>query len=248
MTETGYLSIGKLAKRVGVTVRTIRYYDQEGLLSPSAKGPQNQRLYSERNVEDLYRILVLKYLGLSLAEVKESGADCARPDVFGSMVERRLEQLEEEFQKLFSEMSICRALAKQSTAAGCVDWRDAAGVIEHGQESSDFFWTFSSEGELAASDDAAADVPERRVAVGKWHELIADVLAFLSSGGSAEDEAALEIARRYRALESEEEGTLAQGFVLMENITPHGGSDGSFDALRSRVEEFLERASSNLVD
>ena len=66
MTDQNYLTIGELARRVGVTVRTIQYYDQQGLLSPSAKGPQNQRLYTDDNVKDLYRILTLKYLGLSL--------------------------------------------------------------------------------------------------------------------------------------------------------------------------------------
>lgn len=248
MTETGYLSIGKLAKQVGVTVRTIRYYDQEGLLSPSAKGPQNQRLYTQRNVEDLYRILVLKYLGLSLAEVKESGNDCERPEAFSSMVERRLEDLEIEFQRLFSEMSICRALAKQSLGAECVDWRDAARVIERGQEGADFFWAFTDEAEFAPEKAETESAPERRIAVGKWHELIADVLAFLSAGGSPDDEGAVQIARRYRELEAGNEGSLAQSFVLMENITPHGGADGSFDALRSRVEDFLERASTGIRD
>ena len=38
MTDQNYLTIGELARRVGVTVRTIQYYDQQGLLSPSAKG------------------------------------------------------------------------------------------------------------------------------------------------------------------------------------------------------------------
>ena len=47
MTDQRYLTVGELARRVGVTVRTIQYYDQQGLLSPSAKGPQNQRLYTD---------------------------------------------------------------------------------------------------------------------------------------------------------------------------------------------------------
>ena len=70
MGASEYLTVGELARRVGVTVRTIQYYDQQGLLSPSAKGPQNQRLYTDDNVKDLYRILTLKYLGLSLAQIK----------------------------------------------------------------------------------------------------------------------------------------------------------------------------------
>lgn len=246
MTDTGYLSIGKLAKRVGVTVRTIRYYDQEGLLSPSAKGPQNQRLYTERNVEDLYRILVLKYLGMSLAEVKESGRDCDEPAAFGALVDRRLEDLEGEFQRLFAEMSICRALAKGASGNQGVDWHASAEVIERGQDSSDFFWTFSTESERASLQAGDGRAPEHRLAVGKWHELIADVLSYIAAGGTPESAQAQGLARRYRELEDGEAGTLAQGFVLMENITPHGGSDGSFDALRAQVEDFLEKASSKL--
>ena len=40
MTDQNYLTIGELARRVGVTVRTIQYYDQQGLLSPSAKSAE----------------------------------------------------------------------------------------------------------------------------------------------------------------------------------------------------------------
>ena len=42
--ELEYMTIGELADKVGVTVRTIQYYDQENLLKPSAKGSRNQRL------------------------------------------------------------------------------------------------------------------------------------------------------------------------------------------------------------
>ena len=47
--ELEYMTIGELADKVGVTVRTIQYYDQENLLKPSAKGSRNQRLYTLRN-------------------------------------------------------------------------------------------------------------------------------------------------------------------------------------------------------
>ena len=62
----GLMTVGELASRVGVTVRTIQYYDQKGLLHPSSKSEQNQRLYSRDDEERLYRILTLKFLGFSL--------------------------------------------------------------------------------------------------------------------------------------------------------------------------------------
>ena len=57
MIEPKYLTIGELARRVGVTVRTIQYYDQQGLLSPSAKGPQNQRLYTKLDIHHATRVV-----------------------------------------------------------------------------------------------------------------------------------------------------------------------------------------------
>ena len=73
-----YMTVGELAARVGVTVRTIQYYDQRGLLHPTCKGEQNLRLYSAADEERLYRILTLKYLGLSLSQIQQGeGSDAA---------------------------------------------------------------------------------------------------------------------------------------------------------------------------
>ena len=53
----------------GVSVRTIRYYDRQGLLKPSAYSKAGHRLYTDEDFAKLKRILALKYLGFSLEEV-----------------------------------------------------------------------------------------------------------------------------------------------------------------------------------
>jgi len=60
---------GELAKKAGVSIRTIRYYDSKGLLVPSAYSESGHRLYTEEDFSRLKRIIALKYLGLSLEEV-----------------------------------------------------------------------------------------------------------------------------------------------------------------------------------
>ena len=67
-----YWTVGEFARRAGVTVRTIQYYDQQKLLKPSAKGPQNRRLYSREDERELQRILVLKFLGNSLSDIRSA--------------------------------------------------------------------------------------------------------------------------------------------------------------------------------
>ena len=62
--------VGELAKETGLSVRTLRYYDQIALLSPSRHTGAGHRLYGAGDVSRLYRIVALRNLGLSLDEVK----------------------------------------------------------------------------------------------------------------------------------------------------------------------------------
>jgi len=62
--------VGDLAKLTGITVRTLRFYDQIGLFSPSGQTESGHRLYCEADLAILHQILSLKELGLSLDEIK----------------------------------------------------------------------------------------------------------------------------------------------------------------------------------
>ncbi len=61
-----YMGIGEVAKKMNVTVRTLQYYDREGLLSPSAISEGGRRLYTDKDTVKLHQILSLKHLGFSL--------------------------------------------------------------------------------------------------------------------------------------------------------------------------------------
>ena len=62
--------VGELAKLTGLTIRTLRFYDQIGLFLPSGQTESGHRLYDEADLSRLQQILSLKELGLSLEEVK----------------------------------------------------------------------------------------------------------------------------------------------------------------------------------
>ncbi|WP_028611787.1 MerR family transcriptional regulator [Paenibacillus harenae] len=65
-----YWKVGELANLTGLTVRTLRFYDQIGLFSPSLQTDSGHRLYNESDLSRLQQIISLKELGLSLEEVK----------------------------------------------------------------------------------------------------------------------------------------------------------------------------------
>lgn len=67
-----HLQIGEVAERTGVTQRTLRFYEEKGLLRPPTRMDGGFRLYSEDDVRRVEQIRQLqKLLGLSLAEIKE---------------------------------------------------------------------------------------------------------------------------------------------------------------------------------
>ncbi len=67
-----YLQIGEAADRLGLTQRTLRYYEEKGLLKPPSRMDGGFRLYSAEDIERVRRIKELRdLLGFSLADIKE---------------------------------------------------------------------------------------------------------------------------------------------------------------------------------
>lgn len=65
------IQVGELAKRAGITVRTLHHYEQTGLLLPSARSAAGYRLYNLADVQRLHMIQALAKAGLELAEIRD---------------------------------------------------------------------------------------------------------------------------------------------------------------------------------
>lgn len=65
-----HYTTSQFAQKATVTVRTLRFYDKIGLLSPSGYTQAGHRLYTDEDLWNLQQILALKFLGLSLEEIK----------------------------------------------------------------------------------------------------------------------------------------------------------------------------------
>jgi len=72
MTGNRYMQIGEVAERTGLTQRTLRFYEEKGLLAPPSRLEGGFRLYSEDDVQRIEHIVQLKQLlGFSLADIKQ---------------------------------------------------------------------------------------------------------------------------------------------------------------------------------
>ena len=66
-----YYTSGEFARKAHVSIRTIRYYDQKNLLKPTTHTKSGARRYTDQDFAKLQQILLLKYLGFSLSDIRE---------------------------------------------------------------------------------------------------------------------------------------------------------------------------------
>ena len=71
MNLPGYYSSGQFARMANVSIRTIRFYDKQNILKPSYVNPSGARFYTDSDFARLQQILLLKYLGFSLDDIRE---------------------------------------------------------------------------------------------------------------------------------------------------------------------------------
>jgi DNA-binding transcriptional MerR regulator len=93
-------SVGALAKVAGMTVRTLHHYDELGLLRPSERTPSGHRRYTEADLDRLYRVRLLRELGMSLDEIGGVLAGASDPEPLARVLAGHLEQLDEQVWRL----------------------------------------------------------------------------------------------------------------------------------------------------
>lgn len=71
MKKSDYYSSGEFARMAHISVRTVRYYDKQNILKPSYVNESGARFYSDRDFVRLQQIMLLKYLGFSLEDIRE---------------------------------------------------------------------------------------------------------------------------------------------------------------------------------
>lgn len=118
-----WLRIGEVARRTGLTHRTLRHYDEIGLLSPSGRTDVDYRLYSRDDLVTLLAISNLKGLGLSLSEIADAihhAVDAS--ELLGRHADLLAERIEAE-QRLLSTL-------RHLTGAADSGWDEVLGAIE----------------------------------------------------------------------------------------------------------------------
>ena len=200
------LKVGELAKRTGLTVRTLHHYDEIGLVKPSLHTEAGYRLYTAADVARLQQVLSLRQLGFALEEVR----DCLdRPD-FAPLEVIRL-HLTRLRQQIELQRKLCERLealvehfrtAEEVSADEFLYTIEVMTMIEKLAEQMSKYYT--PEQLKYFEERRKAGGPEMEEATQKgpqmWADLFADVTAAMDAGVPPEDAKAQELAKRWLAL------------------------------------------------
>lgn len=112
MGDSGVFTIGELARRTGLTTRTIRFYSDEGLLPPADRTYAGYRLYDAASLARLELLRTLRELGLGLTDAADALA--GRSNV-AELARRHVEVLDEQIRVLRLRRAVLRAVAKNDS-------------------------------------------------------------------------------------------------------------------------------------
>lgn len=187
------LRIGELARRAGVTVRTLRHYEALGLLRPTSRTPGGGRVYGQADAMRLHAVLALKQFGCSLAEIRalldEGGA--ALPDILARQIAALTEQAVRAA-ALGEKLTRLRGRLVQNEDTAMADWLETLALMH-------VYSRYFTEAELDT-------LRRNKDAAGRRREVWAAIVAAMAGGAAPDGEAGLAIAHRVADLARQSTG------------------------------------------
>ena len=233
------MKIGELAERTGLTVRTLRWYDQIGLLPPSGRTESGHRVYNEEDLARLQKILSLRALDFTLEEI----TDCLASPGFDHFTLVRMHRVRAE-RELQRTGELRDRLARLE---GYLERREEISTESfiNAIEGSIMIEKYYSNEELEKLAERAEVVGEERMreAEKEWSDLFAEVREQMEKGAEPTSEPVLALARRWKSLIEEFTGGDPQIAASLKNMYkeegPERASHGTFD---QGVMEFMGEA------
>jgi MerR family transcriptional regulator, thiopeptide resistance regulator len=192
----------EFAELSGVTVRALHHYDRLGLLKPSRHTRAGYRLYSESDIARLEQIVALKFIGLSLKQIKEV---LSRKSVdLASTLRQQRQAIEEKRNRLDLAIKAIQRAEYVAAADNQPDWGTFVKIIEVINMQSDMDWSKKYYSEEARQNIAkrAAIIPSEVIeqAQRDWATLIKEVETAVAASEDPASDQSQALAARWTEL------------------------------------------------
>lgn len=120
--EKSNLTIGKIAKLVGVTVRTLQHYDNMGIVPASGRTEGGRRYYTENDIVKLEQVIFYRNLGLSLEHIKNKLLENDAKDNIQILLDKQKVLLFNQIEKINNSISAIEACQEIDAAGKTPPW------------------------------------------------------------------------------------------------------------------------------
>lgn len=225
------LTVGELAKRSGLTVRTLHHYDAIGLLVPSLRSAAGYRLYDRANIERLHRIQALRQLGLSLADIGTALSGPQAP--LAEVIDRQIAQLDHEIanaSRLRSQLGRLRAQLDTGQAPDLADWLETLETMSLYEK------YFSPEELKALPLHTDPDV------LPQWSALVTAVQSAMDRGATVDDADVHLLALNWMAMLERGTGNNPAFLLRLHAINEQEPQMRELSGISKELERFVEQA------
>ena len=136
----GYMRIGEIAKKADISIRTLQYYDKEGLLKPSALSDGGFRLYTEKDMAKLAQILMMKELGFPLSEIKKRTNSLDTKDDVLDMLTEQIAHIHKKIEVLQESVAAIESLKDEIVLMETVDFKKYSVIFISLQIKNRHYW------------------------------------------------------------------------------------------------------------
>lgn len=193
---TPLMKIGEVAKRSGLTVRTLHYYDEIGLLSPSERTLTDHRLYTATDLQRLHQIVSLRQLGFSLDQIRE----CLEDPAFSlpQVIQMQITHLKAQVEATQTLVRRLEGLAHQLNTSQTLTLADLIQSLE----SITMFEKYYTPEQLDTLKQRYDDLGPDRIqqAETEWQELIEQARLAMSQGVDPASHSVQQLAQRWLSL------------------------------------------------
>ena len=200
----GFMTVGEAAKKIGVTVRTLQYYDKEGLLSPSAESEGGRRLYTDKDLVMLHQIVSLKSLGFSLDDIKGRLISLETPADVAAALTEQADSIREKIEQLTASLTAIEQLKEEVLQMQTVNFKKYADIIVNLQMKNNSYYL------IKRFDDDTLDHIRNRFDkesglnfIDKFNRLSDEIIELQKAGVSPESEKCQRIVKEYWGLITE---------------------------------------------
>lgn len=236
MMRPAAMKVGMLAKRTGLSVRTLHYYDEIGLLSPSYHTEAGHRLYGARDIARLQQIKSLRQLGFSLEEIR----DCLHRSDFSPLcvIEQHLARLREQ---IALQRSLCERLETIAHGLRLMEADSVEDLLQALEVMSKVEQYYTPE-QLEYLKKRRELVGEERIreVEAEWPRLIEQVRVELDKGTDPASETVQLLAQRWMALVKEFTGGDLGIERSLGNMYTQEQPRDIHPSMDSRMREYME--------